>query len=65
MYMYYRSTVQSFSTLCLGTIGMDHAISKPCYKGIGKWSFFCIFFVKIRGKKLEPQHDRVISKFML
>ena len=49
----YRSTVQSLSTLCLGTIEMDHAICEPCYKGIGKWSFFYIFSIKFHGKKLE------------
>ena len=54
---------------------MDGVISESCYKGTVlqrnyrnmtiSWSFSYNYFVKFLGKIFwEPQHDRVISKFM-
>ena len=46
----------SFMTLCLGSIAMEHVISKPCYKGtILQWNcrkmatFSYNSFVKFQG----------------
>ena len=65
-----------FIMLYLGSIGMDCAISEPCYKGTIlqrnyrkmtiKWSFSYNSFVKFHGTKIcELQHDCVISNSVI
>ena len=52
--------------LCLGSIGLEHFISEPCYKGTILLRNYYNSFVKFHGKKIwEPQHDQVISKSVL
>ena len=62
--------------LCLGSIGMNHAISELFYKETILqsnyrqmtilWSFAYNSFVKSHGKnKWEPQHGRVLSKSVI
>ena len=70
------NTVKSYIMLLSGSIGMDHVISKSCYKGTILqrnykkmtilWSFSYNSLIKFHGKIIwELQHGCVISKSVL